>query len=136
MSQRFFTSNNQGDIITRMNTDVSGVSSVISGTLSNIMSNLATLVTTLIALFGMNWKMAIIGILVIPLLILPTRSAGRTRWKLLSKSQAKHDELNQLINETLSVSGSMLTKLFTREQLQKGAPETTDGYWQVPRLVD
>ena len=27
-------------------------------------------------------------------------------------------------------------KLFTREQLQKGAPETTDGYWQVPRLVD
>ncbi|MBO5973189.1 MAG: Asp-tRNA(Asn)/Glu-tRNA(Gln) amidotransferase subunit GatC, partial [Clostridia bacterium] len=26
-------------------------------------------------------------------------------------------------------------KLFTREQLQKGAPETVDGYWQVPRLV-
>ena len=118
MSHAFFTSERQGDIITRMNTDVSGVSSVISGTLSNIMSNLATLVTTLIALFGMNWKMAIIGILVIPLLILPTRSAGRTRWKLLSKSQAKHDELNQLINETLSVSGSMLTKLFTREQTE------------------
>ncbi|MBQ4609440.1 MAG: ABC transporter ATP-binding protein, partial [Clostridia bacterium] len=58
------------------------------------------------------------GILVIPLLILPTRSAGRTRWKLLSQSQAKNDELNQLINETLSVSGSMLTKLFTREQTE------------------
>ena len=27
-------------------------------------------------------------------------------------------------------------KNFTREELQKGAPETTDGYWQVPRLVD
>ncbi|MBQ2865744.1 MAG: Asp-tRNA(Asn)/Glu-tRNA(Gln) amidotransferase subunit GatC [Clostridia bacterium] len=27
-------------------------------------------------------------------------------------------------------------KLFTREELQKGAPETVDGYWQVPRLVD
>lgn len=27
-------------------------------------------------------------------------------------------------------------KLFTRDELQKGAPETTDGYWQVPRLVD
>jgi len=118
MSHAFFTSERQGDIITRMNTDVSGVSSVISGTLSSILSNLATVVTTLIALFGMNWKMAIIGILVIPLLILPTRSAGRTRWKLLSESQAKHDELNQLINETLSVSGSMLTKLFTREKTE------------------
>lgn len=118
MSHGFFTSERQGDIITRMNTDVSGVSSVISGTLSSILSNLATVVTTLIALFSMNWKMAIIGILVIPLLILPTRSAGRTRWKLLSDSQAKNDELNQLINETLSVSGSMLTKLFTREETE------------------
>ena len=116
MSHAFFTSERQGDIITRMNTDVSGVSSVISGTMSNILSNLATVVTTLVALFGMNVKMAVIGILVIPLLILPTRSAGRTRWKLLSQSQAKNDELNQLINETLSVSGSMLTKLFTREK--------------------
>ena len=116
MSHAFFTSERQGDIITRMNTDISGVSSVISGTLSNILSNVATVVTTLVAMFGMNGKMAVVGILVIPLLIIPTRSAGRNRWKLLSESQAKNDELNQLINETLSVSGSMLTKLFTREK--------------------
>ncbi len=116
MSHAFFTSEHQGDIITRMNTDVSGVSTVISSTLSNILSNVATVITTLVALFGMNVKMAIVGILVIPLLIAPTRSAGRTRWQLLSKSQEKNDELNQLINETLSVSGSLLTKLFTREK--------------------
>ena len=116
MSHAFFTSERQGDVITRMNSDISGVSSVISGTLQSILSNVATVVTTLVALFGMNWKMAIIGILVIPLLVLPTRSAGRQRWQLLSEGQAKHDEMNQLINETLSVSGSMLTKLFTREK--------------------
>ena len=115
MSHAFFTSERQGDIITRMNTDVSGVSNVISGTMSNILSNVATVVTTLIAMFGMNVKMAVVGILVIPLLIIPTRSAGRSRWKLLSESQAKNDELNQMINETLSVSGSMLMKLFIRE---------------------
>jgi aspartyl-tRNA(Asn)/glutamyl-tRNA(Gln) amidotransferase subunit C len=27
-------------------------------------------------------------------------------------------------------------KQFTRDELQRGAPETMDGYWQVPRLVD
>ena len=27
-------------------------------------------------------------------------------------------------------------KNFTRDQLQEGAPETMDGYWQVPRLVE
>jgi ATP-binding cassette subfamily B protein len=44
MPHSFFTTEKQGDIITRMNTDISGVSSVISGTLSNIVSNAATVV--------------------------------------------------------------------------------------------
>ena len=110
------SSEKQGDIITRMNADISGVSSVISGTLTSVVSNIATVVTTLIALFAMSWQLAIVGIVVIPLLILPTRSVGRTRWQLLSESQAKTDEMNELINETLSVSGSLLVKLFTREK--------------------
>ncbi|MBQ8216952.1 MAG: ABC transporter ATP-binding protein, partial [Oscillospiraceae bacterium] len=116
MPHSFFTSEKQGDIITRMNTDISGVSSVISGTLTSIVSNLATVVTTLVALFSMSWQLAIVGIIVIPLLILPTKSVGQTRWQLLNESQAKNDEMNQLINETLSVSGSLLVKLFTRER--------------------
>lgn len=116
MPHSFFTTEKQGDIITRMNTDISGVSSVISGTLSNIVSNVATVITTLVALFGMSVPLALVGIAVIPLLILPTRTAGRTRWKYLTQSQAKSDELNQKIDETLSVSGSMLVKIFTREQ--------------------
>jgi len=116
MPHSFFTTEKQGDIITRMNTDISGVSSVISGTLSNIVSNVATVITTLVALFGMSVPLALVGIAVIPLLILPTRTAGRTRCKYLTQSQAKSDELNQKIDETLSVSGSMLVKIFTREQ--------------------
>ena len=116
MPHSFFTTEKQGDIITRMNTDISGVSSVISGTLQNIVSNIATVVTTLVALFTMSWKLAIVGIIVIPLLIIPTRSVGRTRWALLSKSQEKTDEMNERINETLSVSGSLLVKLFAREK--------------------
>ena len=116
MPHAFFTSEKQGDIITRMNTDISGVSSVISGTLSSIVSNIATVVTTLVALFTMSWQLAIVGIVVIPLLILPTKSVGKKRYQLLTDSQAKNDEMNQLINETLSVSGSLLVKLFTREE--------------------
>lgn len=118
MPHSFFTSEKQGDIITRMNTDISGVSTVISGTLSSIVSNLATCITTLVALFTMNWKLALVGIAIIPLLVLPTKSAGKKRWELLSESQDKNDEMNQVINETLSVSGSMLVKLFTREETE------------------
>ncbi len=127
MPHAFFTSEKQGDIITRMNTDISGVSSVISGTLSSIVSNIATVVTTLVALFTMSWKLALVGIVVIPLLILPTKSVGKKRYQLMTEAQAKQDEMNQLINETLSVSGSLLVKLFTREQAEYRRFETVNG---------
>lgn len=116
MPHSFFTSEKQGDIITRMNSDISGVSSVISMTLTNIVSNVCTVITTIVALFNIDAKLSIIGILVIPLLVLPTKSAGKNRWQLLSESQAKNDELNDIINESLSVSGSLLIKLFTQEE--------------------
>ena len=64
----------------------------------------------------MSWQLALVGIVVIPLLILPTKRGGKRRYALLTDSQAKNDEMNQLINETLSVSGSLLVKLFTREE--------------------
>jgi putative hemolysin len=83
MSHAFFTSEHQGDIITRMNTDVSGVSTVISSTLSSILSNVATVVTTLIALFGMNVKMAIVGILRFLSVILTPINCIFMLWKKL-----------------------------------------------------
>ena len=116
MPHSFFTTEKQGDIVTRMDTDISGVSTIISGTLSNIVSNTATVVTTLVALFTMSWQLAIVGVIIIPLLILPTKRVGKNQWKIRSDSQEKNDDMNQLINESLSVSGSMLVKLFTREE--------------------
>ncbi|MBE6041455.1 MAG: ABC transporter ATP-binding protein, partial [Clostridiales bacterium] len=116
MPHSFFTTEKQGDIITRMNSDISGVGSVISGTLANIVNNIAVVLTTLVALFRLSPPLAAVGIVAVPLLVIPTRMAGRTRWKYLSLSQAKSDELNQKVDETLSVSGAMLVRIFTREE--------------------
>jgi len=127
MAHSFFTTEKQGDIITRMNSDISGVSSVVSGTLTSIVSNVLTVTTTLVALFSMSWQLALVGICIIPLLILPTRSAGRTRYELATQSQEKHDEMNDLVNETLSVSGSLLIKLFTRERTEYARFEKVNG---------
>ena len=118
MPHSFFTSEKQGDIITRMNSDIDGVSGVISGTLTSIVSNIATVVTTVIALFAMSPKLAVVGIAIVPLLVLPTKRVGLTRFNLLTEARAKSDEMNQLVDETLSVSGSLLVKLFTKEEYE------------------
>ncbi|MFA5585378.1 MAG: ABC transporter ATP-binding protein [Saccharofermentanales bacterium] len=116
MPQRFFTTNKQGDIITRMTGDIEGVQGVISGTLTRTVSNVAVLAASLIAMVQKNWVLALVGVAILPLFILPTKSVGKRRWKLTMESQGKHDEANQQLNETLSVSGQQLVKLFTREE--------------------
>lgn len=118
MSQRFFTSNNQGDIITRMTSDIAGVQQVITGTLTSILSNSITLIAALVVMFSQNWVMALVGIAVIPLFIIPTRSAGKTRWSITTESQACSDEINGILNETMSVSGQLLVKLFGMEEVE------------------
>ena len=118
MSHSFFTSEKQGDIITRMNSDINGVSTVISGTLTSIVSNVLTIATSVFYLFYTDWRLAIVGIIIIPILIFPTKAVGKKRWELLSKAQEKRDVMNQHVDETLSVSGSMLVKLFTREKAE------------------
>ena len=116
MSQRFFTSNNQGDIVTRMTSDIDGVQMVITNTFTSILSNVITLVIAAIAMFQKNWILALVGIVIVPLFTLPTRSAGRARWSLTNESQAANDEINGILNETLSISGQLLVKLFGKEQ--------------------
>lgn len=116
MSQRFFTTNHQGDIITRMTSDISGVQQIITGTLTSIISNSITLLIALVVMFQKNWILALIGLIVVPLFTIPTRSAGKTRWSITNESQACSDEMNSILNETLSVSGQLLVKFFGREQ--------------------
>ena len=118
MSQGFFTSNNQGDIITRMTSDISGVERVITSTFTSILSNVITLVVAVIIMFQENWILALVGMIVIPLFTIPTRWAGKTRWTLTQESQECNDEINGILNETLSVSGQLLVKLFGRENYE------------------
>lgn len=115
MSHRFFTTNNQGDIITRMTSDISGVQQIITNTLTSILSNSITLIIAMVAMYQKNWILATIGVVILPLFTLPTKKAGKTRWTLTREAQDCRDEINGILNETLSVSGQMLVKLFRSE---------------------
>ncbi len=126
MSQSFFTSNNQGDIITRMTGDISGVERVITSTFSSILSNGITLGVAVVLMYRENWILATIGVLIIPLFAIPTRMAGKTRWTLTREAQECNDEINGILNETLSVSGQLLVKLFGREDYEYGKYENAN----------
>lgn len=121
MSHRYFTTHNQGQIITRMTSDISGVQQVISQTYTSILSNVITLIVAAVAMFQKNWVLALVGLVIVPLFAIPTRSAGKTRWTLTKDVQEQNDIINGILNETLSVSGQLLVKLFNQQdkEIQK-----------------
>ncbi len=127
MSQGFFTSNNQGDIITRMTSDISGVERVVTSTFTSILSNSITLICAVVIMYRENWILATVGVLVIPLFVIPTRWAGKTRWTLTREAQECNDEINGILNETLSVSGQLLVKLFGKETYEYNRYEAANG---------
>lgn len=115
MSQRFYTGTKQGDIMTRMTSDISGVQSVMTGTFSNIIKNLVTLIIALLAMFSKDPILAVVGMVIVPLFILPTKRVGKVRWNLTMESRKQSDVISQILSETLSVSGQALSKIFVKE---------------------
>ncbi|MNO18358.1 putative ABC transporter ATP-binding protein [compost metagenome] len=126
MPLQFYSGVQQGEVITRMTSDISGVQGVFSSTVVNFASNLFILASTAVTLFIMNWKLALLGILVIPLFIVPTRKMGNLSWKLAKQTQEKISDQNQIIQETLSISGYLLMKLFTKESAEYNKFQTVN----------
>ena len=118
MSLRFFSSAKPGEIITRMGSDIDGIQDIFNSTVVNALNSVFVLLVTGIALFSMNWMLALAGLATVPLFIIPTRRVGKARWKLALESQQKLGVLNEQIQETMGVSGSILMKIFTTEKTE------------------
>lgn len=126
MSMNFFSLSKPGEITTRMTSDIEGIQDIFKTTIVNALGSILTLATTMVALFAMNWKMALISFIILPVFILPTRKVGKYRWKIAMDSQERLSELNQLIQETLSISGATLMKIFTKEKDSYNQFESTN----------
>ena len=111
-SLRFFTNVKSGEILSRIQNDVGGVAGVVSGTLVSFATNGLIVVTTLVVLFRIDWQLTLVAVGVLPLFILPTRRVGQIRHRLSTQTQERLAELTSYMQETLSVSGFLLTRLF------------------------
>ena len=116
MSLRFFTKTRSGEIISRINSDVAGVQSVIAGTIISIITNFFTVVFTIIVLFIMNWQLALIALIVTPAFVLPTRRVGRYRRQVSRETQEKQADLSAFLHEMMNISGYLLMRTFSGEQ--------------------
>ena len=115
LSLRFFTSTKTGEIQSRLANDVGGLQSVITDTASTLLSNSVILISTLIAMFVLSWKLSILSLILLPLFVVLTRTVGRARRKVSAETQVALAEMSATTEETLSVSGVLLSKVFGRQ---------------------
>lgn len=115
MELGFFTRTKTGVIQSRLQNDVGGVSGVLTNTVTSILGNTVTVVASLVAMILIDWRLTLIAIVLMPFLILVQRRVGQLRARIAGETQESLSELTSITQETLSVSGILLSKSFNRQ---------------------
>lgn len=114
MSLRFYTNTQVGEMMSRLNNDVVGAQRAVTGTLVTIVSNFFSLVATLAIMIGLEWRLTLLGVAILPLFVLPARRVGEVLRRIARRRMEHNARMNALMNETLNVSGALLVKIFGR----------------------
>lgn len=119
MPLEFFTNTKTGEIMNRVSNDVDSIDGLVSGTLVSMVTNFITIATTLVTILWLDWRLALVSIVVIPFMIFPMWPVGRKMYEIRRTTRQKRDEIHAIEQETLSVSGIMLLKSFVRETYER-----------------
>ncbi|MEW5989960.1 MAG: ABC transporter ATP-binding protein [Chloroflexota bacterium] len=115
MPLRFFTETKTGEIQSRLANDVGGVQGVVTDTASSVTSNLAIAISTIVAMFYIDWRLTALSLGLLPFFMVLTYRVGRVRREVSSATQESLAEMSAVTEETLSVSGMLLTKTFGQQ---------------------
>src|SRR3954447_6597568 len=115
MPLRFFTETRTGEIQSRLANDVGGVQAVVTDTASSVTSNLAIALSTVVAMFLIDWRLTVMSLGLLPFFMYLTYRVGKVRREVSGETQKSLAEVTALTQETVSVSGMLLTKTFGQQ---------------------
>jgi ATP-binding cassette subfamily B protein len=120
MPLRFFTTTRTGEIQSRLSNDVGGVQTVVTDTASSILSNVVVIISTIIAMLLLSVPLTLLSLCLLPLFLWLTVKVGRARREVATNTQKTMADLTSVTEETLSVSGILLSKAFGRQNYEIG----------------
>jgi ATP-binding cassette subfamily B protein len=116
LSLAFYTATRSGEVQSRLANDVGGVQTTITSTASSVVSNVVTLVSSVVAMLLLSPLLTAISLAATPVFVLFSRRVGRARRKARRDTQASLAAMGSITQETLSVSGILLAKVFGRQE--------------------
>src|SRR5262249_30627192 len=116
MPLKFFTDTRTGEIQSRLSNDIAGVQTVVTETATSIVSNVTIVLSTVVGMLVLSVPLTILSLGLLPVFIWLTFRVGKIRRELSKSTQASLADLSVMVEETLSVSGVLLTKTFGRQR--------------------
>jgi len=114
MSLRFFAGTQTGEIQSRISHDVEEVGRLVSQSAVALLANCVVLAAGLAAMVYLAWQLALVTVVMLPLFVFISRRVGNLRRALVAETQETQAQLTSMAEETLSVSGALLAKIFHR----------------------
>jgi len=115
MPLRFFTETRTGEIQSRLANDVGGVQAVVTDTAANLTSNVVVASSTIVAMLLIDWRLTALSLGVLPFFMYLTFRVGKVRRAISTETQKSLADLSAATEETLSVSGMLLSKTFGQQ---------------------
>jgi ATP-binding cassette subfamily B protein len=116
LSLSFYSSTRTGDLQSRITNDVGGVQGAVTTTLSNILSNGVTFISAIVAMLLLSVPLTLLSLAMVPFFVVATRMVGKRRAAFTRETQEATSAMTVVTQETLSVSGITLAKLFGRQE--------------------
>lgn len=123
----FFTRTQTGAMLSRLNNDVLDAQQAFTGTLSSVVGNIVGVVITVAAMAWLSWQITLVALIVLPLILLPTRWVGRRIRTITRESHELNARLTSTMAERFNVAGALLVKLFGDPERERAAFAVTAG---------
>jgi len=115
----WFTRSRSGELMSRLSNDIDAVNDVVTDTVFGLARNLFTTIATLVLMLRFTWQLTLVVLVLIPLISLPARKAGRASYTARGRTQRKLAEMTAYLQEILGISGILLVKAFVRGRAER-----------------
>lgn len=116
MGLGFFTRTRTGEVQSRIFSDIGSMQAVVTSVMTQIVSAVAGITMAIVAMAAMDWRLTLFSLIVTPLAVWMNRRVGRRRRTIVKARQEKSADLASGIQESLSVSGILLSTTMGRTE--------------------
>ncbi len=112
----FFAATRSGEIQSRIASDIGGLQALVTNTANELARNTSIVVMTAIAMFVLDWRLALFSMIVVPCSILLSDRVGKLRESLTHEQQVRLGDMSAAVQESLSIAGIILARTMGRAE--------------------